>query len=134
MYSSSAAYSSSSVKNAPGRAKPGLHAASNDVTCWRNGSAAGAARREEARIKRLTRAEKLVGATARLEFYDWERWALTPSGKPVKDLLQTQDPTALAISRGSAAGSGPGSPGAGSMSLYAAVQLAFGATTAARLT
>src|SRR5437763_8587491 len=30
-------------------------------------------------VKDTARAEKLVGATARLEFYDWERWAITPS-------------------------------------------------------
>src|SRR4029077_2904733 len=50
-------------------------------------------------VKDTTRAEKLVGATARLEFYDWERWALTPTGRPVKDLLQTQDPAAVSISQ-----------------------------------
>src|SRR5437764_11857173 len=52
-------------------------------------------------VKDTARAEKLVGATARLEFYDWERWALTPSGKPVSTLLQTQDQNAVSISRGS---------------------------------
>jgi len=53
-----------------------------------------------------------------LEFYDWEANALTPSGKPVASLLQTQDPSALAISQGG--GAAPGSPGAGSMGLYQA--------------
>jgi SecD/SecF fusion protein len=69
------------------------------------------------------RAEALVGATARLEFYDWEKDALTASGKPVANLLQTQDPTALQISQGSAAAA-PGSPGAGGMPLYQTVSLA----------
>ncbi len=73
-------------------------------------------------VKDVARAEKEVGTTARLEFYDWEANALTPNGKPVAGQLQAQDPTALQISQGS--GSNPGDPGAGSMSLYAAVTLA----------
>src|SRR5947209_393335 len=70
----------------------------------------------------VSRAEKLVGTTARLEFYDSEANALTPNGKPVASQLVTQDPTAVEISRGTT--SGPGLPGAGSMSLYQAVALA----------
>ena len=73
-------------------------------------------------IKDIARAEKLVGTTARLAFYDWEANALTSNGKTVASQLQTQDPTALGISQG--AGGGPGNPGAGSMSLYQAVALA----------
>src|SRR5947207_2335947 len=68
------------------------------------------------------RAEKLMGTTARLAFYDWEANALTPSGKPVASLLQTQDPNAVQISQG--ASQAPGSAGAGSMGLYQAVKLA----------
>ena len=67
------------------------------------------------------RAERLVGTTARLEFYDWEANALTPNGKTVASQLQTQEPTAVTLSQGS---SGPGLPGEGSMSLYDAVKLA----------
>jgi SecD/SecF fusion protein len=74
-------------------------------------------------VKDIGRAERLVGTTARLEFYDWEANALTPNGKPVASQLQTQDPTATAISQGSP-GAVPGAPGAGSMSLYQAVSLA----------
>jgi preprotein translocase subunit SecD len=74
-------------------------------------------------VKNIALAEREVGATARLEFYDWEANALTPSGKTVASLLQTQDPAAIAISQGGAAGA-PGSPGAGSISLYQAVKLA----------
>ena len=74
-------------------------------------------------VQNTRRAEQLVGTTARLEFYDWEANALTPSGKPVASLLQTQDPTATQISQGSGT-TAPGSPGAGSMPLYTAVQLA----------
>ncbi len=73
-------------------------------------------------VHNTKRAEQLVGTTARLEFYDWEANALTPSGKPVASLLQTQDQQATAISQGG--GAGPGGPGAGSMSLYQAVKLA----------
>jgi SecD/SecF fusion protein len=73
-------------------------------------------------VQNTARAEKLVGTTARLAFYDWEANALTPNGKTVASQLQTQDPTALQISQGS--GVAPGNPGAGSMSLYNAVTLA----------
>ena len=70
----------------------------------------------------VARAEKLVGTTARLEFYDWEANALTANGKTVASQLVTQDPNALTMSQG--VGPGPGLPGAGSMSLYQAVALA----------
>ncbi len=69
------------------------------------------------------RAEREVGTTAQLAFYDWEANALTPNGKTVESQLQTQDPTAVAISQGGTSQS-PGSPGEGSMSLYDAVTLA----------
>jgi SecD/SecF fusion protein len=69
------------------------------------------------------RAEQEVGTTAQLYFYDWEANVLTPDGKTVAEGLQTQDPTAIQISQGSGSLS-PGSPGAGSMGLYQAVQLA----------
>jgi SecD/SecF fusion protein len=74
-------------------------------------------------VSNLHRAEQLVGTTARLEFYDWEANALTPNGQPVASQLSTQDPSAVTLSRGSASVP-PGSPGAGSMPLYTAVQLA----------
>ncbi len=73
-------------------------------------------------IKDVARAEKQVGTTARLEFYDWEANALTPNGKTVASQLQTQDQQALQISQGGSGG--PGNPGGGSMSLYDAVKLA----------
>jgi hypothetical protein len=67
----------------------------------------------------VARAEKLVGTTAQLLLYDWEANALLPNGKnTVADKLLVQDPTALAISKGT------GLPGAGSMPLYTAVKLA----------
>jgi SecD/SecF fusion protein len=65
----------------------------------------------------------LVAPGGRLAFYDWEANALTPSGKPVASLLHTQDHNVLVLSQGGGSAS-PGSPGAGSMSLYAAAKLA----------
>src|SRR5205814_1392526 len=55
-------------------------------------------------IKDIARAEKIVGTTARLEFYDWEANTITPSGQSVASQLQTKDQTALGISQGSAGG------------------------------
>ncbi len=74
-------------------------------------------------VKDIARAEKQVGTTARLEFYDWEANALTPNGKTVASQLLTLDQNAVAISQGSSS-AGPGLPGEGSMSLYNAVKLA----------
>jgi SecD/SecF fusion protein len=68
-------------------------------------------------------AEREVGRTTQLTFYDWEANALTPNGKTVASQLLAQFPTAMVISQGSGSGP-PGSPGAGSMRLYQAVQLA----------
>ncbi len=70
----------------------------------------------------VVRAEKLVGSTSQLQFYDWEANALLPSGKTVASKLLVQDPTAVQLSQGSIAGAGV--PGAGSTSLYNAVKLA----------
>jgi SecDF, P1 head subdomain len=64
----------------------------------------------------------LLTQPAQLGFYDWEADVLTPGGQTVASRLRAQDPTALQISQGGAVG--PGSAGAGSMSLYAAVRLA----------
>ena len=65
----------------------------------------------------------LVTTRAQLDFYDWEANVLTPNGKTVASQLETQDPTAVAISQGSG-NSAPGGPFAGSMKLYDAVTLA----------
>ncbi len=75
-------------------------------------------------ITDIARAERLVGTTAQLEFYDWEANTLTSSGKTVASQLQIQDPTAIEISQGLSSAALPGEPGAGSMPLYQAVQLA----------
>jgi SecD/SecF fusion protein len=74
-------------------------------------------------VTNLVQAERELGTTARLEFYDWEANALTPNGKTVASQLQAQDQTAVTISQGSGSVP-PGDPGAGSMSLYDAVKLA----------
>jgi SecD/SecF fusion protein len=75
-------------------------------------------------VSDTARAEREVGTTAQLAFYDWEANALTPSGQPVSKLLQSQDQNAIAISQGAGGNAGPGDPGSGSMGLYRAVQLA----------
>ena len=71
----------------------------------------------------LAEAERKLATTARLEFYDWEANALTPNGKTVASQLQTQDASAVTISRGSGSVP-PGDPDAGNQSLYDAVTLA----------
>ena len=75
-------------------------------------------------VSDTSRAESEVGTTAQLYFYDWEANALTPDGKTVADQLQSQDPNAIAISQGNGSTVAPGDPGAGSMGLYQAVELA----------
>ncbi|HUA48403.1 MAG TPA: protein translocase subunit SecD [Solirubrobacteraceae bacterium] len=75
-------------------------------------------------VSDTSRAEAEVGTTAQLYFYDWEANAITPNGKSVASQLQSQDPTAITISQGSGSSAGPGEPGAGSMGLYQAVDLA----------
>jgi SecD/SecF fusion protein len=74
-------------------------------------------------VSDTARAEREVGTTAQLAFYDWEANALTPDGKTVQSKLQAQDQNALTVSQGSG-NTAPGDPGAGSMPLYQAVQLA----------
>jgi hypothetical protein len=69
------------------------------------------------------RVAQLAGTTARMFFYDWEANALTPIGRTVASLLATRNPAAVEISQGAAPGP-PGSPGAGSMPLYRAAELA----------
>ena len=83
-------------------------------------------------VGNIAQAEREVGTTARLYFYDWEANALVvPSGghiaQPVKNLLQSGDPGAMTISQGSAGGAiapGSNSSAAGAMGFYQAVKLA----------
>ena len=71
----------------------------------------------------IARAERAVGTNAQLAVYDWEANVLTPNGKTVASQLLAQDANAITISQGSGSVA-PGGPGAGSMGLYQAVQLA----------
>ncbi|HWD65558.1 MAG TPA: protein translocase subunit SecD [Solirubrobacteraceae bacterium] len=83
-------------------------------------------------VTNVAQAEKEVGNTARLEFYDWEANALVPTGphgtaQTVASQLQAQNQQALAVSQGSTSGSippGSGSSTAGAMGLYQAVKFA----------
>src|SRR5215469_18359109 len=75
-------------------------------------------------VSDTARAEREVGTTAQLAFYDWENNVLTPNGKTVASQLQSQDPTARTISQGAGGNAAPGDPGSGSMGLYQAVKLA----------
>src|SRR6476646_7943559 len=74
-------------------------------------------------VSDTARAEREVGTTAQLAFYDWEQNVLTPNGKTAASQLLSQDQDAINVSTGGAGGA-PGNPGAGSMGLYEAVQLA----------
>lgn len=75
-------------------------------------------------VRNTAQAERKLGTTAQLAFYDWEANALTPNGKTVASQLVSHNPnTAIETSQGSGP-MPPGSPGAGSMALYPAVQLA----------
>jgi SecD/SecF fusion protein len=64
-----------------------------------------------------------MSVPGQLVFFDWETSVLAPDGKPVAEGLQSQSPSSLAISQGRANGAA-GDPGAGGMTLYAAVSLA----------
>jgi preprotein translocase subunit SecD len=76
----------------------------------------------KARAAERARITRLIAQIAQLRFYDWEADVLTSNGKTAASRLLVQDPAALSVSQGG--GSGPGLPGAGSMSLYDAVKLA----------
>ncbi|HET9721343.1 MAG TPA: protein translocase subunit SecD, partial [Solirubrobacteraceae bacterium] len=81
-------------------------------------------------VKNVAQAEKEVGNTARLEFYDWEANALVPTGphgsaQTVASQLQTSNQTALSVSQGSSTvPPGSSSTLAGAMGLYQAVKFA----------
>jgi preprotein translocase subunit SecD len=80
----------------------------NDVVVVARSTDAGTRPQMLRRILSLT-------TPGRLEFYDWEADALTPTGKTVGSQLEAQNPTALEISQGSGSGA-PGEPGAGALS------------------
>jgi SecD/SecF fusion protein len=79
-------------------------------------------------VKNVQQAEKTVGNTAQLYFYDWEANVINPSTKqPVANGLLSDDSESIAISQGDTSGSvAPGSDytGAGAMGFYQAVELA----------
>ncbi len=77
-------------------------------------------------VKNTQLAEKEVGTTAQLEFYDWEGSALLPPPPPnatVSNQLLTGNQQAVLISQGTS-GAPPGSAAAGGLALYQAVKLA----------
>src|ERR1700742_1441743 len=75
-------------------------------------------------VKNVGQAEKTVGTTARLEFYDWEANVLTPTGQTAAKGLPISDPAALALSQAGGLGPGANSSSAGAMGFYPAVKLA----------
>ncbi len=78
-------------------------------------------------VSNTTLAEKEVGTTAQLAFYDWEGNALLPGTGPPAQTVSSQllagDQNALTISQGSTAAA-PGDAAAGGIALYDAVKLA----------
>ena len=74
----------------------------------------------------MEQAEKTVGNTAQLFFYDWEANVLTPSGKVAATGLLSDDGPSLALSQGNDESIFPGdnSSTAGAMSFYTAMKLA----------
>ena len=76
-------------------------------------------------VKNVGQAEKTVGTTARLEFYDWEANVLTPTGQPAAKGLPISDPASLALSQaGGVVPPGTNTSTAGAMGFYPAVKLA----------
>jgi SecD/SecF fusion protein len=76
-------------------------------------------------VQNVAQAEKLVGSTAQLYFYDWEGSALNPStGQPAANGILTGDAHSVALSQGGGAQPGSQSPAAGAMSFYQAVTFA----------
>jgi preprotein translocase subunit SecD len=67
--------------------------------------------------------ERLIGVTARLEFYDWEANLLTPAGRTVASQLALHDPSVIQLSQGVNTGAG-GAANAGGLSIDAATKLA----------
>jgi SecD/SecF fusion protein len=68
-------------------------------------------------VQDIERAKNQVGTPAQLFFYDWEKNVLTPEGRFVAPLLNSQDQTALGISQ-------QGGSTAQGQTLYDAVKLA----------
>jgi SecD/SecF fusion protein len=75
-------------------------------------------------VKNVAQAEREVGTTAQLFFYDWEANALTPAGTTVASGLYVQDSASLLISQADGGEPGSDSSSAGALTFYAAVKLA----------
>ncbi|MDE3134165.1 MAG: protein translocase subunit SecD, partial [Acidobacteriota bacterium] len=76
-------------------------------------------------VQNVAQAEKLVGSTSQLFFYDWEANVLNPANsQPAANGILTGDSTSVAISQGSASGPGSNSSAAGALGFYEAVKLA----------
>ncbi|MGC9220444.1 MAG: protein translocase subunit SecD [Solirubrobacteraceae bacterium] len=77
-------------------------------------------------VTNVVQAEKTVGNTAQLYFYDWEANVINPStGQVVANGLLSGNSQAIAISQGSATSEpGGGAPASGALSFYKAVKLA----------
>jgi SecD/SecF fusion protein len=78
-------------------------------------------------VRNVQEAEKTVGNTAQLYFYDWEANALTPTGQVVANGLLSDNSESIVISQGGTSGSvAPGSDTsvAGALGFYQAVELA----------
>ncbi len=65
----------------------------------------------------------LITQPAQLYFYDWEANVVARNGRTAAEDITAHDPSVLTLSQGGATAA-PGTPGAGSMSLYDAVMLA----------
>jgi len=75
-------------------------------------------------VSNVSQAEKAVGKTSQLFFYDWEASVLTPSGKPAATGIITGDAASVVLSQAGGGNPGSTSPAAGAMSFYQAVKLA----------
>ncbi|MDE3130374.1 MAG: hypothetical protein KGL16_04420, partial [Acidobacteriota bacterium] len=77
-------------------------------------------------VQNVVQAEKIVGSTSQLFFYDWEANVLNPANsQPAANGILTGDTGSVALSQGSGAfGPGSDSAGAGALGFYQAVKLA----------
>ncbi len=78
-------------------------------------------------VQNVAQAEKDVGTTSQLFFYDWEGSVINPSNnQPAANGVLTGDATAIALSQGNRTNIGPGSnsTAAGALSFYQAIKLA----------
>src|ERR1700722_9086881 len=73
-------------------------------------------------VQNVSQAEKIVGTTSQLFFYDWEGDVLNPStGQPAASGILTSNPTSLQIA-GASAQAGSNSAAAGAIGFHQAVE------------